>query len=276
MSAPLAAVLCALVAAPGPPVDDAVRRVLGSDDYQRALPRQGGHAAPPEALGGDSPTDEAEGDPAQDRTSGDDGGANDGARGANAPGRRLRRGAGVRSRRLSPDDPRRRSPTVAPSDAAGLPSGFFDLLAYAGLGVAGLLLVLWGVGRLRRGPALAPPTARPAASDAAAARPPPALDEVDRLAGEGAFADAIHALLLRAFARLQSSLSLRLPPARTSREILGQLPDGFDAREDLRLMVRAVEASHFGGRPVTRGDFAACRQAHDRLLAALPDAPPAP
>lgn len=87
------------------------------------------------------------------------------------------------------------------------------------------------------------------------------------LAAEGAYAEAIHALLLCALDTIAGRARSPWAPALTSREILAcaRLPP--PANHDLEHMVLAVERYHFGGRTASRSDFDACRERLERLSA---------
>ena len=89
------------------------------------------------------------------------------------------------------------------------------------------------------------------------------ISDHERLAREGRFAEAIHALLLRALRLLdpRSALAISL----TSREIhrTAELSEG--RREDLGVLVRAVEVSRFGGGDVGRSEYETCRTRFARL-----------
>lgn len=87
-----------------------------------------------------------------------------------------------------------------------------------------------------------------------------ALGRADRLAAEGQFAEALHLLLLHSFDYLKRHLGGIYGPSSTAREILhrSRLPDA--GRQSLGAIVDAAEVSHFGGRPVDGGIYAACRR----------------
>jgi len=79
-----------------------------------------------------------------------------------------------------------------------------------------------------------------------------------RLAVEGRYKDAMHALLLLAVNRL--SRRSGVDPARswTSRELVRRLLLPDRARDALRSLVHAVEVSHFGGADVEAADYDRC------------------
>lgn len=92
------------------------------------------------------------------------------------------------------------------------------------------------------------------------------LDDAERLARSGQFAEAIHTLLLRTFENI--SRQAALPAALTSREILGRVRAADDARAALGQLVSSVEVSIFGGAEPGAADYARCRESFERLLAA--------
>ena len=99
-------------------------------------------------------------------------------------------------------------------------------------------------------------------------RPPVAraralLNDADRLAAEGRFAEAIHLLLYRSLDDIDDKRPHTLKPALTSRDILNlnALPEA--ARHALGRLVETVEWSFFGGREVDAKDFSECRRAYE-------------
>lgn len=90
----------------------------------------------------------------------------------------------------------------------------------------------------------------------------PSLDEVERLAREGRYTEAIHLLLLRAIASLGKTARAAAQPAATSREILRQVRLQPDPKAALSRLVGEVERCHFGGVEATREGFEFCREAH--------------
>lgn len=91
------------------------------------------------------------------------------------------------------------------------------------------------------------------------------LGDAEALAAQGKYSEAIHALLLRTLQELVKRGQVTLPPSLTSREILGRVPLGADAREALSGLVLAVEVTHFGGAAPNADDYAMCRQHFDRF-----------
>lgn len=97
------------------------------------------------------------------------------------------------------------------------------------------------------------------ATDADRERLDVALAEADRLAGQGAFGAALHLLLLYCLNELRRRFGLSLPPAFTSREIVTAAGLPEIRRDGLKVIVSAVEVSHFGGRPVDADTYRLCR-----------------
>jgi hypothetical protein len=89
------------------------------------------------------------------------------------------------------------------------------------------------------------------------------LEEVDRLAAAGLYAEAAHLLLHRSIQDIQGRRPNVVRPALTSRDIsaLPALPEA--ARKAFVGIARVVERSRFGGAPVGREDFADCRRAYE-------------
>jgi hypothetical protein len=130
--------------------------------------------------------------------------------------------------------------------------GIFDFLLHAAGVIAVLLAVAWLVWRLAAGRErdVAAPLAGPAAALEVE------LEEPERLAAAGRYAEAIHALLLETLAAL--SRAAQLPSSLTSREILQRVRLPERAREALEGLVLAVEVSRFGGVPAGEADYRVC------------------
>lgn len=90
------------------------------------------------------------------------------------------------------------------------------------------------------------------------------LEDCDRLAAEGDFAGAIHALLLHWLGRLREG-GAALPAALTSREILRRLRLAKEEQDALAVLVRLVELTHFGGRGASEDDFRQCRNLYRQV-----------
>lgn len=167
-------------------------------------------------------------------------------------------------------------PVAPPQPPPDWLRGLFDLLSGLGpvfkvifwLGLAVIVAAIaWYVLRelIRiRLPGKAPRTAetvtawRPAAATALAL-----LSDVDALAAQGRFAEAVHLLLLRSISDIDGRLPNTVRPALTARDIaaLSRLP--AVARPAFARLARVVEASLFGGQAVDRETFADCRQAYE-------------
>lgn len=123
--------------------------------------------------------------------------------------------------------------------------------------VVGLLIAGWILREVvdrRRRSAEAP---RPEGDAAAASAPRLNLsfDDASRLAAEGRYAEAVHALLLAAIRHFAERSRTAIQPSRTSRELVRTLPLGPEAREAFAELVRTVELSLFGGAAVGAEDY---------------------
>jgi hypothetical protein len=98
----------------------------------------------------------------------------------------------------------------------------------------------------------AQPIARP--TDA----PLPDIDEIERLARAGAFAEAIHLMLLRALEALRRRLGISWAKSLTSREIVRRSELPASDRSALKMLVGAVEISRFGGQSANEQIYRAC------------------
>ncbi|HEY8019746.1 MAG TPA: DUF4129 domain-containing protein [Thermoanaerobaculia bacterium] len=141
-------------------------------------------------------------------------------------------------------------------------SGVASLVVYILAGVLLALLAAWviqeaGLRRARRRAPLAltaasspsvEGSARPAAGETSAG-------DAHRLAGQGRYAEAVHALLLAAIRQLAARSSKPPDPSRTSRELARTLPLEPGARAAFGELVAAVERSLFGGAAVDRQGF---------------------
>jgi Domain of unknown function (DUF4129) len=92
-------------------------------------------------------------------------------------------------------------------------------------------------------------------ASAASSEREPAFEDAARLAAEGRYAEAIHALLLAAIRHFAERSRAQVQPSRTSRELVRLLPLAAEAREAFTELVRAVELSLFGGVPVGREEY---------------------
>lgn len=140
--------------------------------------------------------------------------------------------------------------------------------------VAGL--ILYAIGReILRLRAPTPKPEAPATASAAEWRPDPdaardLLSEADRLAREERYAEAVHLLLLRSVADIETRQPRALRVSLTTREIaaLPALPE--TGRSAFALIGRVVEESLFGRAAVSAATFAECRRAYEAF--AVPEA----
>lgn len=95
------------------------------------------------------------------------------------------------------------------------------------------------------------------------------IPDPDELAREGRYAEAVHAMLLRAIRELALSRPRELPPAMTSREILRDSRLADEPARELRGIVIAVEVSRFGGADVDRGDYSLVNERYLSFLTLL-------
>jgi len=138
------------------------------------------------------------------------------------------------------------------------------------------VLMAWLVGREMLGVRWRQRAEAPTASaDTAPWRPAAAqarvlLEDADRLADEGRYAEAAHLLLLRTIGHIEGRRPDLVRPALTSRDIasLDALPEA--ARPAFASIAQVVERSLFGGRPVDADAFGRCRRAYAQF--ALPAA----
>jgi len=143
------------------------------------------------------------------------------------------------------------------------------------IAVAAVLLVLAIVSEVINrpaAPAAPPPKTREEAEAPRAALDRP-LDDAERLAREGRFAEAIHILLLRTFQDLTRAAGVTIAPSWTSREVLGRIWLAPDAREALVDLVRMVELTWFGDDVPGEADWHRCRAQFDRFVTAYRAAP---
>jgi hypothetical protein len=146
---------------------------------------------------------------------------------------------------------------------------------WAGLAIT-LAAILFYIGRelirtrwpkLRKTPVAAAPAAdwRPEPSRALAL-----LEDADRLAAEGRYAEAAHLLLHRSIDDIEGRRPRAVRPALTARDIAGLDALPATARAPFQTIAAAVERSFFGGRDVDAADFAECRRAYETF--AFPEA----
>jgi hypothetical protein len=118
-----------------------------------------------------------------------------------------------------------------------------------------------------RRPDEAAPKERPAVPSAPVSPDEPVADAA-ALARDGRFAEAIHALLLAAIAKLRGTNALAIGRSSTSREIAASAALPSESRDALHNLVRAVELTLFGGRPAGEADYLACAADFARIGAA--------
>jgi hypothetical protein len=81
------------------------------------------------------------------------------------------------------------------------------------------------------------------------------VEDATRLAAEGRYGEAIHALLLAAIHHFSARARLTVQPSRTSRELARLLPLSGDSRAKFNELVLAVERTLFGGEPAGPEDY---------------------
>jgi uncharacterized protein DUF4129 len=171
---------------------------------------------------------------------------------------------------ITPDDARDTRREQA--DHNGPMQGLFTFLLWAVVIVTGGLIVIWLASELLRyggsdAQLAAEPSGEPGGVDLAVIQRP--LGDAEVLAARGDYREAIHALLLRTLQELVRSSAVRVPPALTSREILGRVPLADDPREALAGLITAVEITHFGGDAATQDDYVRCRAQFQRFARAF-------
>lgn len=118
----------------------------------------------------------------------------------------------------------------------------------------------WRLPRLRR-----PRVAEPDFGDEWVPEHSPAIEwlrEADALAEQGRYAEAVHHLLFRSIEDISRKRPDIVRPALTSREIGAAQAIPARARDLFVGIVRLVERSLFGGRPVDREDWTSARAAY--------------
>ncbi|HEY4164538.1 MAG TPA: hypothetical protein VGM59_15835 [Dongiaceae bacterium] len=88
----------------------------------------------------------------------------------------------------------------------------------------------------------------------------PSFDEIDALANAGAFAEAVHRLLLLVQSRLRPRLESGMQPSLTSREILRRAKLTGEATTAFGRLVGAVELTLFGMQKANAAIYASCRE----------------
>ncbi|MBO9708126.1 MAG: DUF4129 domain-containing protein [Caulobacter sp.] len=121
-----------------------------------------------------------------------------------------------------------------------------------------LIATRWPMRRPGRGPNLVADTWRPTAAKARTL-----LEDADRLAAEGRFAEAAHLILFRSIEDIESRRPDLIRPALTSRDIAELEGVPRAVRDVFAGIARVVEASFFGGRSVSAEEYGACRKAYE-------------
>ncbi|KRA65161.1 hypothetical protein ASD79_19220 [Caulobacter sp. Root655] len=116
----------------------------------------------------------------------------------------------------------------------------------------------WPSMRPGKGPALGAEDWRPSVAKARTL-----LEDADRLAAAGRFAEAVHLILFRSIEDIEGKRPDLIRPALTSRDIAGLEGVPQTVRRTFSQIARVVERSFFGGRAVGAEEFAACRQAYE-------------
>ncbi len=121
-----------------------------------------------------------------------------------------------------------------------------------------LINTRWPSLRPNKGPVLGAEDWRPNAAKARTL-----LEDADKLAAAGRFAEAVHLILFRGIEDIEAKRPDLIKPALTSRDIarLDGVPERV--RGAFSEIARVVERSFFGGRAVGAEDFAACRRSYE-------------
>lgn len=88
------------------------------------------------------------------------------------------------------------------------------------------------------------------------------LAEVDKLAAEGRYDEAVHTLLLRSIQDIRKNKPRSVPPALTSREIGGLPILSANAQTAFKKISALVETSFFGGYALDKAAFETSREAY--------------
>jgi hypothetical protein len=173
---------------------------------------------------------------------------------------------------LGPDraDPARESA----GDLASSPSGGVDLGLAAPASVLlwivlGVFVVVFGLQlfaalRDRQRPTREPARARPPAAAAPTAPAAAVIPDHERLAAEGRFAAAVHALLLAALRLLAERRTRPFPVAATGREILGAVGGLTAGDRSLVELLHCAERAWFGGSALNDATYQHCRDLFER------------
>jgi hypothetical protein len=145
---------------------------------------------------------------------------------------------------------------------------FFKVLIWALLAVGVLLVIVFLVREFvlfRQAPGRARPAHLLEREDwrPTSARAKALLEDADRLAAQGRFAEAAHVLLSRSIQDIQARRPQLIVPSLTSRDIAGLRELPAPATSAFTLIARHVERSLFGGRDLDAAAFAECRRAYE-------------
>jgi hypothetical protein len=121
-----------------------------------------------------------------------------------------------------------------------------------------LIATRWPSMRPGKGPALGDEEWRPSLAKARTL-----LEDADRLAAAGRFAEAVHLILFRSIEDIEGKRPDLISPALTSRDIAALDGVPQSVRRTFSQIARVVEHSFFGGRAVGADEFAACRAAYE-------------
>ena len=121
-----------------------------------------------------------------------------------------------------------------------------------------LITARWPSLKPNKGPALGAEDWRPSVAKARTL-----LEDADRLAAAGQFAEAVHLILFRSIEDIEGKRPDLIRPALTSRDIAGLEGVPQTVRRTFSQIARVVERSFFGGQPVGVDEFAACREAYE-------------
>jgi hypothetical protein len=166
-------------------------------------------------------------------------------------------------------DPPQAQDPLPPPVSSPISGAFF---LYLLLTVLGICLVIVAVHLVRTYAPSRRTAPRDTATDVAASpiaiageAGPPELDEIERLARAGKYAEAIHLMLLRTLDLLRRRLGANWARSLTSREIVRRTELGPTDRRALKVLVGAVEISRFGGHGANEQIYRNCLD-HYRLI----------
>lgn len=121
-----------------------------------------------------------------------------------------------------------------------------------------LIATRWPAFKAGKGPVLSDDGWRPSAAKARTL-----LEDADKLAAAGRFAEAVHLILFRGIEDIEAKRPDLIKPALTSRDIAGLAGVPERVRHAFSQIARVVERSFFGGQAVGADEFAACRRAYE-------------